>query len=95
MKILIAVDGSECSDVAVEEVAKRPWPADKAGNGRFWRLLTDRSPPNGRWRLWHHRFKSDRRDRRGRSETRSFRQRLDEGHSGCPLFNAHCEVLKW
>src|SRR6266511_2390220 len=28
MKILIAVDGSECSDVAVEEVAKRPWPAD-------------------------------------------------------------------
>jgi hypothetical protein len=28
MKILIAVDGSECSDVAVEEVAKRPWPAE-------------------------------------------------------------------
>jgi nucleotide-binding universal stress UspA family protein len=28
MKILIAVDGSECSDVAVEEVAKRPWPSD-------------------------------------------------------------------
>ena len=28
MKILIAVDGSECSDVAVEEVAKRPWPTD-------------------------------------------------------------------
>ena len=28
MKILIAADGSECSDVAVEEVAKRPWPAD-------------------------------------------------------------------
>jgi nucleotide-binding universal stress UspA family protein len=28
MKILIAIDGSECSDVAVEEVAKRPWPAD-------------------------------------------------------------------
>jgi nucleotide-binding universal stress UspA family protein len=28
MKILIAVDGSECSDVAVEEVSKRPWPAD-------------------------------------------------------------------
>ena len=27
MKILIAVDGSESSDVAVEEVAKRPWPA--------------------------------------------------------------------
>jgi nucleotide-binding universal stress UspA family protein len=30
MKILIAVDGSECSDVAVEEVAKRPWPANSA-----------------------------------------------------------------
>jgi nucleotide-binding universal stress UspA family protein len=30
MKILIAVDGSECSDVAVEEVVKRPWPADSA-----------------------------------------------------------------
>lgn len=30
MKILIAIDGSECSDVAVEEVAKRPWPADSA-----------------------------------------------------------------
>jgi nucleotide-binding universal stress UspA family protein len=30
MKILIAVDGSESSDVAVEEVAKRTWPADSA-----------------------------------------------------------------
>ena len=30
MKILLAVDGSECSDVVVEEVAKRPWPADSA-----------------------------------------------------------------
>ena len=30
MKILIAIDGSECSDVAVEEVSKRPWPADSA-----------------------------------------------------------------
>jgi nucleotide-binding universal stress UspA family protein len=30
MKILIAVDGSESSDVAVEEVAKRSWPADSA-----------------------------------------------------------------
>jgi hypothetical protein len=30
MKILIAVDGSECSDGAVEEVSKRPWPADSA-----------------------------------------------------------------
>jgi nucleotide-binding universal stress UspA family protein len=28
MKILIAVDGSESSDVAVEKVANRPWPAD-------------------------------------------------------------------
>ena len=27
MKILVAVDGSECSDAAVEEVARRPWPA--------------------------------------------------------------------
>ena len=30
MKILIAVDGSESSDVAVEEVSKRPWPADSS-----------------------------------------------------------------
>lgn len=27
MKILLAVDGSECGDKAVEEVAARPWPA--------------------------------------------------------------------
>lgn len=27
MKILLAVDGSSCSDAAVEEVARRPWPA--------------------------------------------------------------------
>ena len=27
MKILLAVDGSACSDAAVEEVAKRPWPS--------------------------------------------------------------------
>lgn len=26
MKILLAVDGSDCSDSAVEEVAARPWP---------------------------------------------------------------------
>jgi nucleotide-binding universal stress UspA family protein len=26
MKILLAVDGSECSDAAVAEVARRPWP---------------------------------------------------------------------
>lgn len=28
MRILIAVDGSPCSDAAVDEVAARPWPAD-------------------------------------------------------------------
>ncbi|MDY0301101.1 MAG: universal stress protein [Trichlorobacter sp.] len=28
MKILLAVDGSPCSKRAVEEVAKRPWPAN-------------------------------------------------------------------
>jgi nucleotide-binding universal stress UspA family protein len=27
MKVLLAIDGSECSDVAVNEVASRPWPA--------------------------------------------------------------------
>ncbi len=26
MKVLIAVDGSECSDAAVQQVAQRPWP---------------------------------------------------------------------
>ncbi|HEY3175852.1 MAG TPA: universal stress protein [Candidatus Polarisedimenticolia bacterium] len=26
MKILLALDGSECSDAAVDEVAARPWP---------------------------------------------------------------------
>src|SRR5215813_1446335 len=26
MKILLATDGSPCSDAAVEEVARRPWP---------------------------------------------------------------------
>ena len=26
MKILLAVDGSPCSDAAVEEVSRRPWP---------------------------------------------------------------------
>ena len=30
MRILLAVDGSECSEFVVEEVAKRPWPADSA-----------------------------------------------------------------
>jgi nucleotide-binding universal stress UspA family protein len=28
MKILLAIDGSECSRAAVNEVARRPWPAD-------------------------------------------------------------------
>lgn len=28
MKILLAVDGSPCSDAALEEVETRPWPAD-------------------------------------------------------------------
>jgi hypothetical protein len=26
MKILLAIDGSLCSDAAVAEVARRPWP---------------------------------------------------------------------
>jgi len=26
MKILLAVDGSSCSDSAIEEIARRPWP---------------------------------------------------------------------
>src|SRR5688500_9467554 len=26
MKILLAIDGSQCSETAVEEVARRPWP---------------------------------------------------------------------
>lgn len=28
MKIILATDGSACSERAVEEVARRPWPAD-------------------------------------------------------------------
>ena len=28
MKILLAIDGSPCSESAVEEVARRPWPDD-------------------------------------------------------------------
>ena len=28
MKILLAIDGSACSDAAVEEVARRPWPEE-------------------------------------------------------------------
>lgn len=27
MKILLAIDGSPCSELAVDEVARRPWPA--------------------------------------------------------------------
>jgi len=30
MKILVAVDGSPCSDAAVEEVGRRPWPDGSA-----------------------------------------------------------------
>jgi nucleotide-binding universal stress UspA family protein len=28
MKIILAIDGSPCSDAAIEEVARRPWPVD-------------------------------------------------------------------
>lgn len=28
MKIILAIDGSACSDAAIDEVARRPWPAD-------------------------------------------------------------------
>lgn len=35
MKILLAIDGSECSDAAVAEISRRPWPA-----GSEIRLLT-------------------------------------------------------
>ena len=28
MKVLLAIDGSPCSEVAVDEVVRRPWPAD-------------------------------------------------------------------
>ena len=28
MKVLLATDGSPCSEAAVDEVARRPWPAD-------------------------------------------------------------------
>lgn len=30
MKILLAVDGSPCSDLAVEEIGRRPWPLGSA-----------------------------------------------------------------
>jgi len=32
MKILLAIDGSACSDAAVEEVARRPWPEGSSVN---------------------------------------------------------------
>jgi len=35
MKILLAIDGSPCSDAAVEEVGRRPWP-----EGTFIKVLT-------------------------------------------------------
>ena len=28
MRILVGTDGSECSDLAVDRVAERPWPVD-------------------------------------------------------------------
>jgi len=40
MKILIAIDGSPCSDAAVTEVARRPWPEDTSV-----RVVTVLEPP--------------------------------------------------
>ena len=40
MKILLAIDGSRCSDTAVEEVTRRPWPA-----GSSLKVLTVFEPP--------------------------------------------------
>ena len=40
MKILLAIDGSPCSDAAVEEVARRPWP-----EGSSLKVLTVLEPP--------------------------------------------------
>ena len=40
MKILLAVDGSDCSNRAVEEVARRPWP-----QGSSVMVLTALDPP--------------------------------------------------
>lgn len=40
MKILLAIDGSACSDAAVEEVARRPWP-----EGSFVKVLTALETP--------------------------------------------------
>ena len=40
MKILLAIDGSDCSDRAVEEVSQRPWP-----QGSLVKVLTAIEPP--------------------------------------------------
>jgi nucleotide-binding universal stress UspA family protein len=40
VKILLAIDGSPCSDAAVEEVTRRPWPA-----GSSLKVLTVFEPP--------------------------------------------------
>ena len=40
MKILLAIDGSDCSDRAVEEVSQRPWP-----QGSLVKVLTALDPP--------------------------------------------------
>ncbi len=40
MKILLAIDGSPCSDAAVEEVARRPWP-----EGSTVKVVTALDPP--------------------------------------------------
>ena len=40
MKILLAIDGSDCSDRAVEEVSQRPWP-----QGTLVKVLTALDPP--------------------------------------------------
>ena len=50
MKILLAVDGSPCSDAAIEEVARRPWP-----EGSLIKVLTayelPTPPPPEAWAL--------------------------------------------
>ena len=40
MKILLAIDGSQCSDAAVKEVTRRPWP-----KGSSLKVLTALEPP--------------------------------------------------
>ncbi|HKY32949.1 MAG TPA: universal stress protein [Candidatus Polarisedimenticolia bacterium] len=41
MRILVAVDGSECSDAAVGDVARRPWPA-----GSVIKVVSAMEPPS-------------------------------------------------